>query len=102
MRGFILLNFRTAKFSTRELRVSVPFRGFMLDNLIKLNSDYKMALRVSVSLRGFMLDNRAAECEYGIYPLVSVPFRGFMLDNAIDWVLSQPWDRFPSPCGVSC
>ena len=32
MRGFILLNFRTAKFSTRELRVSVPLRGFMLDN----------------------------------------------------------------------
>lgn len=77
MRGFILLNFRTAKFSTRELRVSVPFRGFMLDNGIKWLAI--MLFKVSVPLQGFMLDNDEK--------VACVDITEFL---------------FPSPCGVSC
>ena len=36
--------------------VSVPFRGFMLDNTMKNKIDYDYII-VSVPFRGFMLDN---------------------------------------------
>ena len=63
--------------------VSVPFRGFMLDNALECSLRGITEEVVSVPFRGFMLDNTMKNKIDYDYIIVSVPFRGFMLDNPI-------------------
>ena len=61
--------------------VSVPFRGFMLDNNGFYLSSGMIESGVFVPFRGFMLDNDGWFTDIISLCTVSVPFRGFMLDN---------------------